>query len=84
MRNRYRIEVYDEDKNNDLTLFSDERIDKSHLTEIVFSNLARFRGSIKAYVFDNLKKQKTVALYLPSESIKVNRNRVLTKYELGF
>jgi hypothetical protein len=69
MKNRYRVEIFDEIKDNDLTLYSDEGVNKEYLTELVFSNLRRFSGNVRAYVFDNLKKKKTTALYLPMEVI---------------
>ena len=69
MRNRFRIEIYDEVKANDLTIYSESGVDKEYLTELVFSNLRRFSGNVRAYVFDNLKKKKTTALYLPMEVI---------------
>ena len=69
MKNRYRIEIYDEVKDNDLTLYSEQGVDKEYLTEIVFSNLRRFQGNVKAFVYDNLKKKKTTALFLPMEVI---------------
>lgn len=69
MKNRYRVEIYDEVKENDLTLYSDEGVNKEYLTELVFSNLRRFSGNVRAYVYDNLKKKKTTALYLPMEVI---------------
>ena len=69
MKNRYRVEIYDENKANDLTIFSEQGVDKEYLTELVFSNLRRFNGSIRAYVYDNLKKKKTTALLLPIEFI---------------
>ena len=65
MKNRYRVEIYDEVKDNDLTIYSDEGVNKEYLTELVFSNLRRFSGNVRAYVYDNLKKKKTTALYLP-------------------
>jgi len=67
MKNRYRIEIYDEVKANDLTLYSEQGVDKEYLTEMVFSNLRRFEGNIKAFVFDNIKKKKTTALFLPMD-----------------
>ena len=81
MKNRYRIEIYDEVKANDLTLYSEQGVDKEYLTEIVFSNLRRFNGNVKAFVFDNVKKKKTTALFLPME-ILPNKNK-LTSEELG-
>ena len=67
MKNRYRVEIYDDVKDNDLTLYSETKVDKEYLTELVFSNLRRFSGNVRAYVFDNLKKKKTTALFLPME-----------------
>ena len=69
MKNRYRVEIFDEVKANDLTIYSDEGVNKEYLTELVFSNLRRFSGNVRAYVFDNLKKKKTTALYLPMEVV---------------
>jgi len=67
MKSRYRIEIYDEVKANDLTLYSEQGVDKEYLTEMVFSNLRRFEGNIKAFVYDNIKKKKTTALFLPMD-----------------
>jgi len=64
MKLRYRVEIYDANKANDLTIYSDTGVDKEYLSELVFSNLKRFHGEVKAYVFDRLKKQKTTALVL--------------------
>ena len=68
MKNRFRIEIYDANKLNDLTIYSEQGVDKEYLTEIVFSNLRRFSGKVNAYVFDNQKKIKTTAMFL-DESI---------------
>ena len=69
MKNRYRVEIYDENKANDLTIYSEQGVDKEYLTELVFSNLRNFNGTVRAYVYDNLKKKKTTALFLPMEVI---------------
>ena len=69
MRNRYRVEIYDDNKANDLTIYSEQGVDKEYLTELVFSNLRKFDGNIRAYVYDNLKKKKITALFLPMEFI---------------
>ena len=53
---RYRVEIYDEYKPNDLTIYSEQGVDKEYLTEMVFSNVRRFNGNIKAYVYDNKEK----------------------------
>jgi hypothetical protein len=70
---RYRVEIYDEVKKNDLTIYSDQGIDKEYLTEIVFSNITKFSGNVKAFVYDKAKNKKVVALYLPMETVqKIN------------
>jgi hypothetical protein len=66
---RYRVEIFDEYKSNDLTIYSEQGVDKEYLTEMVFSNIAKFDGNIKAYVFDTLKKKKTTAMFLPMEIV---------------
>ena len=77
MANRFRVEIYDENKLNDLTIYSEQGVDKEYLTELVFSNLRRFQGNIKAYVFDSVKKKKTTAMFLPMEIVtKYSYNKV--------
>jgi hypothetical protein len=66
---RYRVEIFDEYKSNDLTIYSEQGVDKEYLTEMVFSNITKFDGNIKAYVFDTLKKKKTTAMFLPMEIV---------------
>jgi len=69
MKNRFRVEIFDENKSNDVTIYSETGVDKEYLTELVFSNLRNFQGNVKAYVYDNLKKKKTTAVFLPMEFI---------------
>jgi hypothetical protein len=83
MKNRFRVEIYDANKLNDLTIYSEQGVDKDYLTEIVFSNLSRFSGNVKAYVYDEIKKKKTVALFLPEQTVNKYKPKMLTKYELG-
>ena len=83
MRNRFRIEIYDENKLNDLTLYSEQGVDKDYLTELVFSNLSQFSGRVKAYVYDELKKKKTVALLINEETVNKLKPKQLTRIELG-
>jgi hypothetical protein len=64
MKNRFRIEIYDANKANDLTLYSEQGVDRDYLNELVFSNLRRFHGRVNAYVFDNIKKKKVTAMFL--------------------
>jgi hypothetical protein len=69
MKNRYRIEIYDANKLNDVTIYSDSGVDKDYLTELVFSNLRKFSGRVNAYVFDNVKKKKTTAMFLDEQTV---------------
>ena len=69
MKNRYRVEIYDANKLNDVTIFSDSGVDKEYLTELVFSNLRKFSGKVNAYVFDNVKKKKTTAMFLDENTV---------------
>jgi S-adenosylmethionine:tRNA-ribosyltransferase-isomerase (queuine synthetase) len=83
MKNRFRIEIYDDVKQNDVTLFSDTKVDKEQLSEIVFGQLRNFQGNVRAFVYDNLKKRKTTALILPMEVVSKYKPKQLTKIELG-
>ena len=74
MKNRYRVEIYDANKLNDVTIYSDSGVDKDYLTELVFSNLRKFSGRVNAYGFDNVKKKKTTAMFLDEA--------VVTKYKV--
>jgi hypothetical protein len=86
MANRFRVEIYDANKMNDITIYSDQGVDKEYLTELVFSNIRNFSGRVNAYVFDNVKKKKTTALFFDENTVeKVNSvTRGLKKMELGF
>ena len=86
MANRFRVEIYDANKMNDVTIYSEQGVDKEYLTELVFSNIKNFSGRVNAYVFDNLKKKKTTALFFDENTVeKVNSlTRGLKKMELGF
>ena len=86
MKNRFRVEIYDANKMNDITIYSEQGVDKEYLTELVFSNIRNFSGRVNAYVFDNLKKKKTTALFFDENTVeKVNSlTRGLKKMELGF
>ena len=73
MVNRFRIEIYDANKANDVTLYSEQGVDKEYLTEMVFSNLSKFYGQVNAYVFDNVKNKKITAMFLDEQIVaKVN------------
>jgi len=84
MKNRYRVEIYDEVKANDITIYSDEGINREYLGELVFGNIRNFTGNIRAFVYDNKKKKKTLAIYLPMEIVNKYNNNPLTKMEIGW
>lgn len=67
MANRFRIEIYDANKANDVTLYSEQGVDKEYLTEMVFSNLSKFYGQVNAYVFDNVKNKKSLQCFLTNK-----------------
>ena len=85
MKNRYRVEIYDANKANDLTIYSEQGVDKEYLTELVFSNINKFNGKINAYVFDNVKKKKTTAMFLDETIVQFNKNIIskATRIEFG-
>ncbi len=68
MKNRYRVEIYDANKANDVTIYSDQGVDREYRSELVFSNIRKFNGRVNAYVYDNVKKKKVTAMFL-DESI---------------
>ena len=85
MANRFRVEIYDANKANDITIYSDQGVDKEYLTELVFSNIRNFSGKVNAYVFDNVKKKKTTAMFLDENTVEFSKNIInnATKVELG-
>ena len=76
MKNRYRVEIYDANKFNDVTIYSEQGVDKEYLTELVFSNIRNFSGKINAYVFDNVKKKKTTAMFLDESTVEFSKNKI--------
>ena len=70
MRNRYRIEIYDDIKSNDVTMFADNNVDRDLLSEYVFANIRKFSSTVHAYVYDNEKKKKVTAMFLPMETVQ--------------
>lgn len=77
MGNRFRIEIYDDVKSNDITIFSDQGVDREYLSELIFSNMRKFQGNIKAYVYDSVKKKKTAAAYLPMDVATITKSKLL-------
>ena len=75
MSNRFRIEIYDANKLNDLTIYSDQGVDREHLAEIVYSNIKQFNGTVRAYVYDNAKKKKIAALFLKDDIVEFAKSK---------
>lgn len=81
MLNRFKIEMYDEVKANDLTIYSDEGYDNESLKELLFSNLKRFDGNVKAFVYDQKNKKKTSAAFYPMETVNFVKAIVSNKIQ---
>jgi hypothetical protein len=84
MKSRYRVEIYDDIKSNDLTIYSEQGVDKEYLTEIVFSNIKNFDGTVRAFVYDTIKKKKTTAMFLPMETIQKVKASIPNKINFNF
>ncbi len=76
MKNRYRVEIYDANKMNDVTIYSDSGVDKEYLTELVISNIRNFQGRVNAYAYDNLKKKKVSALFYDEAMVNFFKKRI--------
>ena len=84
MANRYRVEIYDANKLNDVTIYSEQGVDKEYLTELVFSNIKNFSGKINAYVFDNVKKKKITAMFLDETIVNFNKQMLSKATRIDF
>jgi len=84
MANRYRVEIYDANKLNDVTIYSEQGVDKEYLTELVFSNIRNFSGKINAYVFDNVKKKKVTAMFLDETIVNFNKQMLSKASRIDF
>jgi hypothetical protein len=65
---RYRVEIYDANKAHDLTIYSANSYNREALTKLVKTNLNKFQGNIKAYVFDMQENKKVFAAFFPEET----------------
>ena len=64
---RYRVEVYDANKDHDLTVYSANSFNRDALTKLVKTNLNKFQGNVKAYVFDMQDNKKVFAAFFPED-----------------
>lgn len=85
MESKYRIEIYDDVKSHDLTIYSDEKIDREDLTNLVYSNIRNFTGKIRAYAVDVKSKKKVAAMFLNEEIVSFAKSKTanVKKMELG-
>jgi hypothetical protein len=77
MANRYRIEIFDEIKSNDLTLYSDQGMNRVALSELVFSYANNFQGNVRAFAYDTLTKKKVTGAYLPMDMLNLFKSKIL-------
>jgi hypothetical protein len=77
MANRYRIEIFDEIKSNDLTLYSDQGMNRVALSELVFSYAKNFQGNVRAFAYDTLTKKKVTGAYLPMDMLNLFKSKIL-------
>jgi hypothetical protein len=68
---RYRVEIYDDVKSRDLTIWSDKNLDTELLKELVFQNIRKFSGPLRAYVYDTRENKKTAAMLLDEQIVKM-------------
>ena len=68
---RYRVEIYDDVKARDLTIWSHKNLDKELLMELVFQNIRNFDGPLRAYVYDTKENKKTAAMLLNEDIVKM-------------
>ena len=85
MKSNYRVEIYDDVKAHDLTIYSDEKVDREDLTHLVYSNLKNFTGKIRAYTVDVETKKKVAAMFLNEEIVSFAKSKTngIKKMELG-
>ena len=85
MKSKYRVEIYDDVKAHDLTIYSDEKVDRDDLTHLVFSNIKNFTGKIRAYTVDVKSKKKVAAMFLNEEIVAYAKSKTnsVKKMELG-
>ena len=64
---RYRVEIYDANKKNDLTFYFNELLNRESLNKIVRKNLNKFQSNVKAYVYDTHENKKVLAMFFPQD-----------------
>ena len=70
---RYRVEIYDDVKSNDITIPMPTRINTEKLKNLIQQNKNNFVGDIRAYQFDTKTNTKTCAASLPMKFYKTKK-----------
>lgn len=73
--NRFRIDIYDEIKANDVRFYQEEGMDKETLAQHAWSLMDKFQGNVIATVYDTKHKKTVQACYFPIEVLESFRNR---------
>ena len=84
MKNRFRVEIYDANKMNDLTIYSDSGVDKEYLTELVISNIKQFSGRVNAYAYDSQKKKKISAMFFDEDTVYKIKSKMQNATPINF
>jgi hypothetical protein len=66
---RFKVEIWDEIPQNDITVWLEEGTDARGLSEIVWSNLNKFQGNVTGVLVDTLHNKRKFACYYPMEIV---------------
>lgn len=81
---RYRVELFDDVKSNDLTLYFNTYVDKEQLDQLIYSNINNFSGRIQAFAVDQTTKKKTAYASLNMDLVRKVKSTIKnTASELG-
>jgi hypothetical protein len=85
MFGKYRIEIYDDVKSHDLTIYSETNVNREDLSYMVYSNIRQFSGKVRAYAVDVKTKKKVAAMFLNEEIVNYAKSKTngIKKMELG-
>ena len=83
MFGKYRIEIYDDVKSHDLTLYSETNVDRDDLSHLVYSNIKQFSGKVRAYAVDVKTKKKVAAMFLNEEIVNYAKSKSAGLQKMG-
>jgi hypothetical protein len=76
MPKKCRVEIYDDLKTNDITLYLENVIDSTQLSELVFSNLTKFSGNVRAFAINLSTNKKSAASIFPMETVAFYKSKI--------